>query len=219
MSPSAHQSLWAADSKTQTSLVLRPTHDGEVVREKLARRMSEKRSQWHLSRNLRWTSQSIAFCHTNKSVHGGRAWNGIQDLGVGVGECLTLFYNSIFGAIIRQAYGQSTQPGRASIQVKAVDDLPCPNFGAGTPEASRARQRAQTWFKSHSELELEPFGYCFRDRSRHQIDSTVAEMLGLNPNDQDVKDMLDHYRLLFAREPNVNGRNKSILAALDAHTP
>lgn len=215
ISLSAHQSLWAADSKSQRRLTLRPTHDGEVVRADLARRMIEKRGQWHISRNLRWTSQSVAFCHTNESVHGGRAWNGIQDLDSVVGKCLTLFYNSIFGAIIRQAYGQSTQPGRATLQVRAIDGLPCLDFGADTQEADRARRIAEMWFDSLSDLELEPFAYCFQDKNRHQIDSTVAEMLGLNPNDPDVKAMLAYYRLLFASEPNVNGRNKNILAALE----
>ena len=36
----------------------------------------------------------------------------------------------------------------------------------------------------------------------------VAEMLGLDPDDNAVRDMLSHYRMLFSREPNVNGRQK-----------
>ena len=214
MSLSAQRSLWAADSKTQNRIIVQPTHNGEIVDEDLASRMVEKRSQWFVSRNLRWTSQSVAFAKTNNAVHGGNAWNAIQGLADSHGACLTLFYNSIFGAITRQAYAQSTQPGRAMVHVKAIDGLPCPNFGADTPEADRARRIAGMWFDSLSDLELEPFAYCFRDENRHQIDSTVAEMLGLNPNDPDVKAMLAHYRLLFASEPNVNGRNRNILAAL-----
>ena len=41
-------------------------------------------------------------------------------------------------------------------------------------------------------------------------------MLGMDPSDSDVQAMLEYYRLLFASEPNVNGRQKRILAALAA---
>ena len=180
--------------------------------------MVEFRSQWFLSRNLRWTSQAVAFARTNYLVNGGNAWNALQGLSERAGFCLTLFYNSIFGAILRQAYGQSTQPGRAMLHVKAIDGLPCPDFAADTPNAAWARDIAEMWFESHSELELEPFAYCFRDKNRHQIDSTVAEMLGFDPSDQIIQEMLAHYRLLFASEPNVNGRQKKILTALEPFT-
>ena len=63
-------------------------------------------------------------------------------------------------------------------------------------------------------MELEPFVYCFRDKARHEIDSAVAEMLGLNRMDAGVQSMLAHWRLLFANEPNVNGRQKRVLSAL-----
>ena len=218
ISPSAHQSLWAADSNSQSRIILKPTHNGEVVDEVRAKRIIEKRSQWFLSRNLRWTSQGVAFAKTDSLVHGGNAWNALQGLSESVGSCLALFYNSIFGAIVRQAFSQSTQAGRALLKIKGQSGLPCPDFGADIPEARRARDIAGMWFESHSELELEPFAYCFRDKNRHQIDSTVADMLGLKSSDPAIQAMLHHYRLLFASEPNVNGRTKRILAALAAFT-
>ena len=213
-SPSAHRSLWAADADTQTRLILQHTHNGEVWDQSLATRMVERRSLWFLSRNLRWTSQAVAFANTTDIIHGGNAWNALQRVPDDVGRCLSLFYNSIFGAIIRRSYAQSTQPGRAMIHVKAIRGLPCLDFGEDTPAATRARTIASMWFNSHAALELEPFAYCFRDSNRHQIDSTVTEMLGLNHSDPETQAMLAHYRLLFSSEPNVNGRNKRILAAL-----
>lgn len=39
-------------------------------------------------------------------------------------------------------------------------------------------------------------------------------MLGLDPNDESIQEMLNHYRLLFASEPNVNGRQPSIIKAI-----
>ena len=65
--------------------------------------------------------------------------------------------------------------------------------------------------------ELQPFAYCFRDTNRHQIDLVVAEMLGIDPAGTAVREMLEHYRLLFSSEPNVNGRQKSIVKALEQY--
>ncbi len=39
-----------------------------------------------------------------------------------------------------------------------------------------------------------------------------GEMIGLDPN---VADMLARCRLMFASEPNVNGRDRGVLAALE----
>ena len=64
---------------------------------------------------------------------------------------------------------------------------------------------------------LQPFGYCFRDKNRVLIDSVVAEMLGLDTTDESISKMLEHYRLLFASEPNVNGHNTKIVEALAEH--
>ena len=213
----SQQSMWAADSKAQTSIAVQPTHGGIIVDEALAKRMVLGRSNWFLSRNIRWTSQAVAAASIPTLAHGGRAWNAMQGLSNSVAQCLALYYNSTFGAIVRTAYGQSTQAGRAPIQIGSIPGLPCPAFHADTPEAQRARDIANRNFGKLSRLPLEPFAYCFRDASRHKIDLAVAEMLGLDPGDAAIREMLEHYRLLFASEPNVNGRQKSILAALESH--
>ena len=211
---SAHLSMWSADSKTQKTISCEPTHAGVVVNSELAQRMIETRSQWFLSRNLRWTSQAVAVVNTATECHGGRAWNAMQGLDDEIGRCIVLWFNSTFGSIVRNAYGQSTQPGRATIQVKAIAGLPCPDFGADTAAGTHARSVASTNFTELSELELEPFAYCFRDKNRWRIDDVVAEMIGLDPADAQVREMLAYYRLMFASEPNVNGRNRGILGAL-----
>ena len=113
------------------------------------------------------------------------------------------------------AYGQSAQAGRATVQVGAIPGLPCPTFHADTPEAQRARDIAKQNFSQLSKLTLEPFAYCFRDKNRRRIDNVVAEMLGLDPQDEGVKEMQAYPCLLFANEPNVNGRQKKIIGALE----
>ncbi len=131
-----------------------------------------------------------------------------------MGRCIALWNNSVFGGIVRNAYGQTTQAGRAMIQVNAIAGLPCPDFGANTPAGAHARWVAGMNFAALSVLDLEPFAYCFRDVNRRKIDEVVAEMIGLDPSASDVADMLAHYRLMFASEPNVNGRNRGVLGAL-----
>lgn len=212
----AQSSLWAADAKAQTTILASPTHGGKVIDRNLAKRMVKQRSRWFISRNLRWTSQAIAFANTKELLHGGRAWNAVQDIDEKAGACLALFYNSIFGAIVRQAYGQSAQAGRATIQVGAIEGIPCPTFHSDAPEAERARAIATQHFDRMSKLSLRPFAYCFQDPHRAEIGAVVADMLGLDSNSKPIVDMLAHYRLLFAREPNVNGRQKSILESLKA---
>ena len=210
----SQQAMWAANSKTQKAINAEPTHGGTIVDERVAKQMVQRRSQWFLSRNIRWTSQATALVRTAKPVHGGRAWNALQGLPKSDAQCISLYYNSIFGAIVRNAYGQSTQAGRAPIQIGAIAGLPCPNFNLDTAAAAHARATADKHFNGLSKKTLQPFAYCFRDKSRHAIDSVVAEMLGLNPKDESVKELLDHYRMLFASEPSVNGRQKSILKAI-----
>ena len=212
--PLAQRSMWAADAQTQVRIESVPTHGGTVVSRSLARRLVAQRSNWFISRNLRWTSQALAFAHTRNVAHGGQAWNALQDLDDEVGRCLALWNNSVFGGIIRNAYGQSSQAGRARIQVNAIPGIPCPDFGADTAAGAHAREIAGLNFAELSELELEPFAYCFRDENRWRIDDVVAEMIGLDNKDRGVREMLAHYRLMFASEPNVNGRNRGVLRAL-----
>ena len=212
--PQAHQSMWAADSNNQQSIMATPTHTGEVVDQNLAQEVILYRSRYFFSQNLRWTSQATAAVVTAQPYHGGNAWNALQGLTTEIGQAISIFYNSIFGAIIRTVYAQSTQPGRALMRGQAIAGIPCPNFSAGTPEAQQALTVATQEFPRLAKLTLEPFAYCFQDKNRHEIDLVTAQMLGLDITDPIVTDMLAYYRLIFASEPNVNGRTKNIVKAI-----
>ena len=214
----AQQSMWAADSKAQTSINTKPTHGvSRVVREELAKRMAGHRSKWHISKNLRFTTQALSVGRTNREAHGGNAWNALQSIHEEHGKCLALFANSTIGGILRMAQGQTTQAGRSLVKVKAILNLACPNFGADTPEACAAREIAKETFDRLAKLKLKPFAYCYRDKNRHAIDNVVAQMLGLDTADEDIQRMLDHYRIMFASEPSVNGRQKKIVKAIEEH--
>ena len=203
--------MWAADGKNQTRMIVQPTHGGSAIDRKLARQVTAQRSRWFVNRNLAWTSQALAVAKTRDLVHGGRTWNALQNVSEENGRCIALFSNSIFGAIVRRAYGQKGQRGpRAAVQVGAIAGIPCPAFHIDTPEAEAARSLAEDHFDRLARLRLEPFVFCFRDKNRHEVDNVVAEMLGLDPADSDIQAMMQRYRMLFASEPNVNGRSSRI---------
>lgn len=208
------QSLWAAKSKTQLSILAVPTHGGRAVGEELTERMVRQRSQWFIKRGMRWTSQATTMAHTRSAVHGGAAWTALLSDQRECMQAITLFHNSVFGGIIRNAYAATQKLGRAELHITAIGGLPCPDFSADTPEAAVARKIAADRFEELSELELKPFAACIEDANRHKIDAVVAEMLGLDPNSSQVQAMLERYRFLFARQPNVNGGQKRYIKAL-----
>ena len=209
-----HLSMWSSDAKTQRQMRTRPTHGGTPVRREKIQELNQYRSQWHFARNIRWTSQALSIAHSETPAHGGGAWNALQVPNEEIGRALALFWNSVFGGIIRHLCAVNTQPGRATIQLDHLAGLPCPNFTADSSAARRALELADREFGRLAELRLDPFALCFQDRNRHQIDLAVAEMIGLDPNEPRIHSMLERYRLLFAQEPNVNGRKTAILKAL-----
>lgn len=83
---------------------------------------------------------------------------------------------------------------------------------------------ADMHFDELSEMQLEPFAYCFQDANRHRIDNVVAAMLGLNSQldaqldpPADIKDMLARWRWLFCNEPTVRDHSNQIRLALAAY--
>ena len=211
-----HKAMWSADSEAKNKMLVDHTHVGEVVDRDEAIRMNESKTQWFFSRATRWTSQKLIIAKTREDMHGGRSWNGLQNLTETTGACVALFYNSIFGALLMRAYGQTPHGARAAAQVGAIPGLPCPDFGARTDAARQARTLARAWFDSLSELELLPFSYCPMDESRRQIDTVAAEMLGLPPNAAS-ENLLAYYRWAFANEPNVHGNQARIVRALESY--
>ena len=214
----AQQALWAANSKTQTSIATQPTHGGNLVSPEEAKEVVRQRSQFHLNRNISWTSQAIAIAYTNQMCHGGSAWNSLQGTDEAANKAVALYLNSIWGCLTLNAYAKSGQRGpRARLQIGQIAGLPCPAFHSDTPEAAAARNLAVNHFDELANLKLQPLSYCFQDGHRRRIDGVVAEMLGLDAAEAAVQQMLAYWRTLFAGEPNVNGRQRKIVDALERH--
>ena len=210
-----YPALWAAKGAVQTRMTARPTHSGVPVpgRREQMRKMLDARSDLFISRNLRMTSQALAAAVTDEPMMGGSAWNALQSEDDGVKAALAIWLNSTLGSLLRTCYAQTTQPGRATMQVKALAGFPVPNFAADSPGGEHARSAAQERFAELAELDLEPLSYAFRDPTRKRIDAVVLDMLGLG-GDADVERALDHLRSVWSREPSVHGGTSEITRAL-----
>ena len=175
--------------------------------------MLDARSDLFIARNLRMTSQALAAAVTDKPMMGGNAWTALLSEDNGVKAALAIWLNSTLGAMIITGYGQTTQPGRALMKIRALRGLPVPNFASDSPAGEHARSAAQERFAELAELDLEPLSYAFRDPNRKRIDAVVLDMLGLG-GDADVERALDHLRSVWSREPSVHGGTSEITRAL-----
>ena len=210
-----YPALWAANSKTQTGILNTPTHEGHPVdgRGDLQKRMVSQRSDLFISRGLRMTSQSIAVARTKDEAMGGSAWNALQTDDADLKAALAVWGNSTLSLIIRVCYAQTTQQGRATMQVKALAGFPVPDFAAAGPAGEQARQVARERYAELAALPLEPVSYAFRDENRHKIDAAALAMVGLGGNAAAAR-ALAHLRNLWCREPAVHGGSDAIMRAL-----
>ena len=206
-------SLWEIQSGKQIAMTCVPTHYGEPRDDAgAAQRMRQTAGHFHLSRNLSMSSQKIAMAHTEQVCMGGRSWTTIT-ADAGVAEAMTLFLNSVYGLLIRIGYGQSTHLGRATIQVRAIDGHPMPDFASDSEAGRRAREIAVDNFDRLRKLPLERISLSVLDANRAEIDRVATLMLGLDWNPE-TENMLTSWRRLMCLQPGVNANNKETLARL-----
>ena len=206
--------LWSADAPNQRTLLGEPTHFGRGVkdREKMQKEMWAKSSCLFLSRNMRWTSQSLTAMMTDKKCMGGRAWVALIGQEASIQKAMCLWANSIFGMILRWQHGQKQQQGRSTMQIAASKLLSIPDFACDAAES--ARKIAEKEFAAIQSLRLAPAASAYRDDVRKKIDSVVAKMIGLSGDD--VQENMATLRRLFCQEPNVHGGQKNLMKDLEA---
>ena len=214
-----HPALWAAKSQSQRTLRTLATHDGTVATDDGAalRRMLDDRSDLFISRTLRTTSQALAAAKTSVPVMGGRAWTSLICDDDNVKSALLIWCNSTLGLLIRNCYAQTTQQGRATMQVGAIAGFPVPNFAEDSPAGEHARTVARDRIDELLELQLRPISYAFSDEHRQRIDSVVVDMLGL-ASDEVATQAVSRIRASLCREPSVHGSTKNIMRALGIPT-
>lgn len=130
-----------------------------------------------------------------------------------VKAALAIWLNSTPGLVLRTCYAQTTQPGRATMQIKALAGFPVPDFGAATAAGERARSVARERLAELSALELRPIACASVDGNRKRIDEVALEMVGLH-DEPDAARALDFLRAIWCREPAVHGGNRAIMREL-----
>ena len=215
-----YPALWTADAETQTRLLVSPTHEGQPATddEEQLRQMLDQRSDLFISRNLRLTSQALAAARTAQPTLGSSTWTGLLSDDDAVKSALAIWLNSTLSLIVRTSYAQTTQPGRARLQIRGLYGLPIPDFAADNDAGERARAIARQNIGELSALELQPISYAFRDANRHRIDRAALEMLGLG-DDAAAIAAVDFLRAQWCREPSVHGGNRAIMQALGLAPP
>ena len=211
-----NMSLWRANCKTQTYLICEPTHTGKPVkgRERLAKDMLASQSTLFISRNLRFTSQTLAIAMTRAPCMGGRAWAALILSNNACASAYCLWLNSTLGLMCRWYHGGRQHSGRAVMQLADIKKFPCPVFSAKNTAAKRAVEIATKEFPRLANLMLMPCSFAWRDDNRKEIDAVVLRMLGLDKefSESDMQAL----REAWCREQSVHGDTRQIRAALQA---
>ena len=210
-----HPALWAALALAQRTMLTLPTHDSTVATDNATalRQILDDRSDLFISRNLRTTFQALAAAKTPGHVLGGRALVSLICDDDEVKTALLIWCNSTLGLRIRNCYAQTTQQGRATIQVGEIAKCPVLDFTEGGPASERARAVARDCVEGLSALHLQPISYAFQNKNRQWIDEVVLEMLGLN-DDAVVTRAVATIRTMLCREPSAHGSSSAIMYAL-----
>lgn len=204
-----HRSLWRADAKTQTRLLVRPTHKGYVATEDdgLIKRIAESASTLFYSRNMRWTSQALLSASTSSRTLGGRSWVSLSHPDERKNQCFALWINSTLGLIFHWTQAQRTQPGRASTQIGAIKNVPCADFSSLTDAGLDFGSKQ---FKQLANSKLLPACQAHADPVRKKIDRAVLRLLGIEAEEIHLNEL----RLMWCSEPSVHGHNRTALRLL-----
>lgn len=193
--PGKHRALWSVNSKTQTTMVVPPTHKGVTFRSEKAKEMWNARTTLFISRGARWTSQRLMMAMTSEAAMGGSSWTGLSHDDERVLKAFALWGNSIYGLVTMLEFGQRTHSGRSRFQVRAIKKIPCPKLDELEEEALN---KAADEFDRLSGKTLNITNLADDDQKRDEINAAVSEMLGI-PG-YDTKALTE----MWCAEPAVN---------------
>lgn len=201
------RSLWSTDHREQRSIEVSATHKGVLKPEAEQRSLAQVRnsaSVLHYQRNLRFHTQRIVAARTAQKCLGGRAWLSLVHSNRAIMDIFTLWSSSIFGLMVHWTRGQRTDPGRSSLNVKAIQSLPVPDF---TQLNHAVLVKAQRNYEKLKNCELLPCCFAYKDETRKEINRVVSELLELP----------DPSRLipLWCAEPSVTGNKENVVKEIN----
>ena len=197
--------LWAADSKTQTTILEPPTHygiahDREHGKAK-AQAIRSTASNLFYQRNIRWTSQKILVAVTEAKYLGGSAWASLQGEDEAVEFAFAVWANSIFGFVSHWHQTGRQQAGRSRNQIKDTKRILVPDF-ANSAILARAKHHLP---KKHRllTLQLARANQAATDPNRQELNQAAADILGIPEEHRDfvIADLSERW----AKESSVAG--------------
>lgn len=199
--------LWEANAKNQNSLFCIPTHRGYVIpnEEKKTKEIKDTCSTLFIARNLRTTSQSLAAAMTREKCLGGAAWASLV-CDEESAASYWLWFNSIFGLMVRWGLADRNQPGRLRTQMNALRKFPCPDFSLDNQKSANMREVANKFVQDFEGKTLKPCGMAWMDDARHEIDHAVLEMVDIDMSQKELK----NWREKWCKEYSIHGNNREI---------
>lgn len=211
-----YPALWSANNKAQRRLIVQPTHTGWAYGNEKTDERWQTASNLAVSRNLDMTSQSLSAAWLTQPAMGGSTWTTLKHQDQDTLKAILIWLNSTPGLIARWAHGQTTQHGRARLQIGDIASAPIPDFSSQTDAGMTARLIASQEFERLTQLELRQVALAATDASRHEIDRVALRMLGIDS--REFADALANIRAQWCAEPSVNGLRASIVNELQAQS-
>ena len=206
-----NRSVWHADSTTQTSLLVRPTHKGFESRYATANQIKyvqQTTSTLLYARSMSWTSQALLAASTQYACLGGRSWVTLSKSNEVVLNVMALWANSTFGLLLHWTQTRKTRYGCANTQAGAMKRIVCPNFGRLDDKALLC---ASNQFHALKTKTLLPACQAHIDTTRIAIDEVVFDLFDLSEN---ARTAMRALRELWCHEPSVHGWNQAAVAKL-----
>ena len=201
-----YPSLWNADAKRETNMIVAPDRRG-VIRPGMAARAAviwKTAGRVHHNVDFGFGSRPLAVATTEEPTIGGRAWLGVYGFkNRGQEAAYALWSNSTLGLLLYWWYSNKPQGNRGTISPARLLTMPVLDLRT---LSSTQLASARRGFDSIKKKELLPFYLADKDPTRESLDKIIlVDVLGLPAKVlKGVADM----RAKLCQEPSVRGGKK-----------
>ena len=202
-SPTAtYPALWNHNAKNEIRMVCQPDSQLTVRRgmELKAAAVWATASRAHLNLELRFNSQPLGACLTERDTIGGRAWPNVIFEDHRFDHAFVVWCNSTLGLLSYWWHASLQDSGRGVVTIRTAETLPVLDLRALSDEQLATAERI---FDQFRELDLKPAYLADADANRALLDKrVVCDLLGFS------EDVYRGVRLVAAKwcaEPSVHG--------------
>ena len=202
-SPTAtYPALWNHNASKEKRIICEP--DSQLlVRQGMEDKASEvwaTASRAHLNRDLRFNSQPLGACLTERRSIGGRAWPNVTFGDDRFDHSFVVWCNSTLGLVSYWWHASLQDSGRGVVTIRSAETLPILDFRTLT-DAQLAI--AKDIFDDFRDRDLKPAYLADADPNRALLDRRViCDLLGF---DENVYEGVRHLATKWCAEPSVHG--------------